>query len=88
MVGEWGIFGNGLTCNRYPDDTIEAFLKDMANTLEEKSYGWCYGHFHYPYSIACFAPAVETGDYVKIDGTPLYIEQKMMGWFKEINGIN
>ena len=87
MVGEWGIFGNGLTRNRYPDETIEAFLKDMANTLEEKGYGWCYGNFHYPYSIACFAPAVKTGDYVKVEGTPLYIEQKMMGWFQEINGI-
>lgn len=87
MVGEWGIFGNGLTRNRYPDETIEAFLKDMANTLEEKGYGWCYGNFHYPYSIACFAPAVETGDYVKVEGTPLYIEQKMMGWFQEINGV-
>ena len=88
MVGEWGIFGNGLTRNRYPDETIEAFLKDMANTLEEKVYGWCYGNFHYPYSIACFAPAVKTGDYVKVEGTPLYIEQRMMGWFKEINGAN
>ena len=87
MVGEWGIFGNGLTRNRYPDETIAAFLKDMAITLEEKSYGWCYGNFHYPYSIACFAPAVETGNYVKVEGTPLYIEQKMMQWFQEINGI-
>lgn len=88
MVGEWGIFGNGLTRNRYPDETIEAFLKDMASTLEEKGYGWCYGNFHYPYSIACFAPAVETGNYVRTDGTSLYIEQKTMSWFKEINGIN
>ena len=87
MVGEWGIFGIGLTRNRYPDETIESFLTDMADTMVEKGYGWCYGNFHYPYSIACFAPAVETGDYVKIDGTPLYIEQKMMGWFQEINGI-
>ena len=87
MVGEWGIFGDGLTRNRYPDETIEAFLKDMAGTLEEKGYGWCYGNFHYPYSIACFAPAVKTGDYVKIEGTPLYVEQKMMGWFQEINGV-
>lgn len=87
MIGEWGIFGEGLTRNRYPDETIEAFLKDMANTLEEKGYGWCYGNFHYPYSIACFAPAVKTGDYVKVEGTPLYIEQKMMGWFQEINGV-
>ena len=88
MIGEWGIFGNGLTRHRYPDETIQAFLNDMADTMKKKGYGWCYGNFHYPYSIACFAPAVETGDYVKIDGTPLYIEQKMMGWFKEINGIN
>lgn len=87
MVGEWGIFGNGLTRNRYPDETIQAFLNDMADTLAEKGYGWCYGNFHYPYSIACFAPAVETGDYVKVEGTPLYIEQKMMGWFQEINGV-
>lgn len=87
MIGEWGIFGNGLTTNRYPDETIEAFLKDMANTMAEKGYGWCYGNFHYPYSIACFAPAVKTGDYEKVEGTPLYIEQKMMGWFQEINGV-
>lgn len=87
MIGEWGIFGNGLTRNRYPDETIQAFLTDMADTLAEKGYGWCYGNFHYPYSIACFAPAVETGDYVKVEGTPLYIEQKMMSWFQEINGV-
>ena len=87
MIGEWGIFGEGLTRYRYPDETIEAFLKDMADTMEEKGYGWCYGNFHYPYSIACFAPAVVTGDYVKVEGTPLYIEQKMMGWFQEINGV-
>lgn len=88
MIGEWGIFGIGLTRHRYPDETIQAFLYDMADTMEEKGYGWCYGNFHYPYSIACFAPAVETGDYVKIDGTPLYIEQKMMGWFQTITGVN
>ena len=88
MVGEWGIFGNGMTRNRYPDETIQSYLTDMSDTMAEKGYGWCYGNFHYPYSIACFAPAVETGNYVKIAGTPLYIEQKMMGWFKEINGIN
>lgn len=87
MIGEWGIFGDGLTRNRYPDETIEAFLKDMAKTMTEKGYGWCYGNFHYPYSIACFAPAVESAEYVKVEGTPLYIEKKMMGWFREVNGV-
>lgn len=87
MIGEWGIFGNGLTRHRYPDETIQSFLVDMTDTMAEKGYGWCYGNFHYPYSIACFAPAVETGDYVKVEGTPLYIEQKMMSWFQEINGV-
>lgn len=87
MVGEWGIFGIGLTSYRYPDETIQAFLKDMANALEDKGYAWCYGNFHYPYSIACFAPAVTTGNYTKLEGTPLYIEQSTMGWFQEINGV-
>ena len=87
MIGEWGIFGNGLTRNRYPDETIQAFLVDMADTMAEKGYGWCYGNFHYPYSIACFAPAVENAEYASVEGTPLYIEQGMMGWFREINGV-
>lgn len=87
MIGEWGVFGMGLTRNRYPDETLQAFLMDMANAMAEKGYGWSYGNFHYPCTVACFAPAVETGNYIKVEGSPLYIEQKMLGWFQEINGV-
>ena len=82
-VAIWKILSRLRSLKQNLEDLLLA--KDVTN---EKGYGWCYGNFHYPYSIACFAPAVETGNYVKIAGTPLYIEQKMMGWFKEINGIN
>ena len=87
MVGEWGVFGNGLSSHRYPDETIEAYLMDMAETLEEKGYGWAYGNFHYPYSICCHIPAALDGDYVQVEDHMLYIEQKMMNWFQQINGV-
>lgn len=87
MVGEWGIFGNGLSSYRYPDETIEAYLMDMAEALEEKGYGWAYGNCHSTYSVSSHMPAVLNGDYVQVEDHMLYIEQHMMNWFQQINGV-
>lgn len=87
MVGEWGIFGNGLTRSRYSDETIRAFITDMGDTLAEKGYGWCYGNFHYPYSLACYAPAVENAEYAQVGDYSLYVDQLMLELFQQINGV-
>ena len=84
MIGEWGIFGDGLTRNRYPDETVSAYFLDMGNEMKEKGYGWCYGNYHYPYCFTCCAPAVKNAEYEQIGNHEFYIDIRMRNLFAQI----
>lgn len=84
FIGEWGIFGEKLSEYRYPDETIEAFLTDMAKTMKEKGYGWCYGASNSNYAVFCYAPCVAGAEYEQVGPYALYKDVMMTKIFQRI----
>lgn len=88
MIGEFGIFGNGLTRSRYCDETLHAYYSDMIAHMSEKGYGWCSGVWYGSLGIASAYPAVTSTAYEQVADHAFYIDQTMLKWFQEWNGIN
>ena len=84
IIGEWGIFGEGLSAYRYPDETIEAFLTDMAQTMKEKGYGWCYGSSNNGYAVFCYTPCVDGAEYEQVAPYALYKDVMITKIFQKI----
>ena len=91
MVREWGprIYGwYAVTAEpgRYSDETMQAYLTDMTQTMEDRGYGWCYTDWMGTVGIAYCYPLVEDSTYTQV-ADYLWIDEEMTGWFREINNI-
>lgn len=91
MVGNWGsrIINGGPICEteRYSDETMQAYLTDMTTTMAERGYGWCYTDWMGSVGIAFGYPLVESTTYTQVEDYPLYIDEEMTAWFRQINGV-
>lgn len=93
MVGGWGAITRQYSHKpqystvRYPDETYEAFLMDVAQTLEKYGFGWCYDEWYGTCGITYSAPLVTNVTYEQIRDYPVYYDTAMLGWFQEINGV-
>ena len=98
MLSEFGVtvnpFADGTMDNyvyprfRYPDESYFAMIEDITSTMEERGYGWCFAHWYGPYGVAFCIPAIRTNNYEQVEDYPYYIDQGMMGLFREINGVS
>lgn len=90
MVSQWApymSYGNSTRRERYTDETMQAFLKDMTKTMEERGYGWCYGNWFGFVGFGAAYPAVRSTTYTKLNEAPLYVDNETFDWFREINGV-
>jgi aryl-phospho-beta-D-glucosidase BglC (GH1 family) len=91
MVGEWGprrdFYGLIVEDVRYGDETMEAYLTDISQAMQDRGYGWCYTDWMGSVGIVFCAPLVHDTAYVKPEGQCLYIDEEMFGWFQSINGV-
>lgn len=71
--------------SRYPDAQYKAMIVDITDTMEEKGYGWCFAHWYSPYGVAFAVPIIADTEYEKINDH-YYIDQTVLGWFRQING--
>ena len=81
MIGEWGVFGQGLESTRYPDAVFKAFVNDMTDCFEKAGLGWCYGCGYGTTGILVDAPVVKDAQYEKLSGAPGYLDLTSSKWF-------
>lgn len=90
MVHRWGptILNHGSITERvrYSDETMQAYLTDMAKAMNDRGYGWCYTDWMGTVGIAYCYPLVEGSTYTQV-GEYLWIDDEMTGWFRDINHI-
>lgn len=88
MVSEWIprlTYGSAIVeRSRYMDETMQAFLTDMTQTMASRNYGWCYGDWMGSVGIAYSYPLVEDSSYTQVQDH-LWIDEEMSGWFREVN---
>ena len=92
MFSGWGeldvLYRDSYFCStRYPDETYQAFIKDMTETMEDYGYGWCYEEWYGHNGITFSAPIMKNVTYEQIGDYPMYYDTAMLGFFKEINGV-
>lgn len=91
MISSWGAIPRGkyppkYPTVRYPDETYEAFITDVAQTLESYGFGWCYEEWYGTCGITYSMPLVKNVTYEQIGDYPMYFDTAMLGWFRQING--
>ena len=90
MVCEWGPrrewYGLIAEDVRYSDDTMQAYLTDMTQTMKERGYGWCYTDWMGCVGLTFCYPLVKDSAYTQVR-EHLYVDEEMSSWFKEINGV-
>lgn len=72
---------------RYSDEAYKAMIMDITSTMEERGYGWCFANWFGYFGIANSSPLIENTTYTQIEDYPYYLDDAMIGWFKEINGV-
>lgn len=72
---------------RYSDETLYAMITGITDVVESNGYGWCYGQWYSPYGVAFGAPVIRNTAYIQIEDYPYYIDQTMLHWFQQINGV-
>lgn len=91
MVSKWAprlTYGSAIVeRHRYTDETMQAFLTDMTQTMKERGYGWCYFDWMGSVGIAYSYPLVEDSTYTQI-ADYLWTDDEMTGWFREINSAS
>ena len=92
LFGGWGKlqvqYRSAYFCAaRYPDETYQAFLTDMTETMESYGYGWCYEEWYGHNGITFCAPITKNVTYEQIGDYPMYYDTAMLGWFQSINGV-
>lgn len=93
MLGDFGVTPgqNGTEREypnyRYPDDAYHAMIADITSTVESRGYGWCFGHWYGYFGITDCIPRITDSTYSQVEDYPYYIDQNMLSWFREINGI-
>lgn len=90
MIGEFGVFvgdgSHGMPTNRYSDETLSAYFRDMASVMEEKGYGWCLGVWDGVYGPVSYCPAVTDAEYEQVDDHAYYIDRFLFDLIREISG--
>ena len=84
--GAWA-GGQKFSRYRYPDEEYFEMIVDITSATEKMGYGWCFANMYSPYGVAFGIPAIMTSTYVQVEDYPYYIDQGMMGLFREINGV-
>jgi hypothetical protein len=91
MIYDWGPRVMGWNAvverSRYSDETMQAYLTDMSQTMADRGYGWCYTDWMGSVGVAYCYPLVEDSTYTQV-ADYLWIDEEMTGWFKEINRIS
>ena len=92
MISSWGAIPRGnyppkYPTVRYPDETYEAFITDVAQTLESYGFGWCYEEWYGTCGITYSMPLVKNVTYEQIGDYPMYYDTVMLGFFKKVNGV-
>ena len=92
MLGDFGVTSLGdwwkpFDRVRYADEPYFAMIKDITSSVEALGYGWCFNRWYGPYGVAFSVPAIEASTYEQVEDYPYYIDQGMMGLFREINGV-
>lgn len=87
MVGEFGIFTSLMPYNRYTDETLSAYYRDMVSAMTKKGYGWCGGVWDGTYGVVSYYPAVKTAAYEQVGDHSFYIDRAMFDLFQELNGV-
>ena len=91
MVSNFGprmLYGSQTVFDARPsDETMEAFLRDMTDTMADRGWGWSYTNWYGFAGIACQFPLVKNASYTKVDDRLLYIDDAMTGIFRRINGM-
>lgn len=92
MFSGWGKLvnqyrGSYFCAARYPDETYQAFITDMTDTMESYGYGWCYEEWYGHSGITFCAPITKNVTYEQIGEYPMYYDTAMLGFFKEVNGV-
>ena len=72
---------------RYSDEAYKAMIVDITSTIEERGYGWCFAHWFGYFGITNSCPVVENATYEQIGDYPMYYDTAMLGFFKEVNGV-
>lgn len=85
--GAWA-GGQKFSRYRYPDAEYFEMITDITSTTEKLGYGWCFANLYSPYGVVFGIPAIVTSAYEQIEDYPYYIDQGMMGLFREINGVS
>lgn len=92
MLGEFGVALRSqentlLPRTRYADDAYQAMIVDITSADSERCYGWCFGNWYGYFGISAPMPIIKNTTYAQIEDYPYYIDQTMLGWFQEINGV-
>lgn len=92
MFGDWGQLcthykGAYYCSTRYPDETYQAFVTDMTDTMEGYGYGWCYDEWYGHNGITFSAPIMKNVTYEQIGDYPMYYDTFMRDLFKSVNGV-
>lgn len=88
MVGEFGIFTTLMPYNRYADETISTYYRDMVGAMTEKGYGWCGGVWDGTYGVVAYSPGIKTATYEQVGDYDFYIDKAMFDLFQDLNGVN
>ena len=76
-----------LPRTRYSDDAYQAMILDITSAVSERGYGWCFANWYGYFGIANAMPIIKNTTYEQVEDYPYYIDQTMLGWFQEINGV-
>lgn len=87
MIGEFGIFTTLMPYNRYTDETISAYYRDMVGAMTEKGYGWCGGVWDGTYGVVAYYPGIKTASYEQVGNYDFYIDKAMFDLFQDLNGV-
>ena len=72
---------------RYSDEAYKSMIVDITSTIGERGYGWCFAHWFGYFGIASNYPAYDNATYTQVEDYQYYLDEAMVGWFREINGV-
>ncbi|MGM9590627.1 MAG: hypothetical protein ACI3V0_10710 [Faecousia sp.] len=87
-INEWSRLDSlSLPRFRYPLDAYKAMIQDIVTSAEDLGLGWCFAYWYSPYGVAFGTPLFDDTTYTQVEDYPYYIDQTILGWFQEINGV-
>lgn len=92
MLGNFGVDvtqtkEDQMPDQRYSDEAYKSMIVDITSTIGERGYGWCFAHWFGYFGIANSCPAYENATYTQVEDYQYYLDEAMVGWFREINGV-